>query len=145
VTQLLSVTSVMPHAGQSQADLIGCEPAPWFAPSDCGRVGVDPDIVREFFLQDCGEVKTEQALSRLMRRPHAPFTQQPREIAWQQKPATYVVCTADLATLAEVQRRRVRSGARVVELTPGITRSSRPDAFAQGIAAEIDSAEPASI
>ena len=29
VTQLLYVTSVMPDAGQSQAELIGSEPAPW--------------------------------------------------------------------------------------------------------------------
>jgi len=34
VTQLLYVTSVMPDAGQSQADLVGSEPAPWLAPSD---------------------------------------------------------------------------------------------------------------
>ena len=43
----------MPHAGESQADLIGSEPVPWLAPNDDGTVGVDPDIVREFFLQDC--------------------------------------------------------------------------------------------
>jgi pimeloyl-ACP methyl ester carboxylesterase len=64
VTQLLYVTSVMPDAGQSQADLIGSEPAPWLAPSDDGTVGADPNMIREFFLQDCDEVTTEQALSR---------------------------------------------------------------------------------
>ena len=32
VTQLLYVTSVMPDAGQSQAGLIGAEPAPWLQP-----------------------------------------------------------------------------------------------------------------
>jgi hypothetical protein len=42
----------LPGAGQSQADLIGSEPAPWLAPADDGTVGVDPDMVREFFLQD---------------------------------------------------------------------------------------------
>jgi acetyl esterase/lipase len=85
VTQLPYVTSVMPGAGQSQADLPGSEPAPWLAPSDDGTVGVDPDMVREFFLQDCDEVTTEPA---------------------------------------KVQRRRVRAGARVVELTPDIIRFS---------------------
>jgi pimeloyl-ACP methyl ester carboxylesterase len=70
-----------------------------------------------------------------------PFKQPPRQIAWQQKPATYVVCTDDLATPAEVQRRRVRPGARVVEFDAGHHPFlSRPDAFAQTIAAEIDSA-----
>ncbi len=36
VTQLLYVTSVMPDAGQSQADLIGSEPAPWLRPDKDG-------------------------------------------------------------------------------------------------------------
>src|SRR5262249_12713691 len=34
VTQLLYLTSVMPDAGQSQAELIGSEPAPWLDPTD---------------------------------------------------------------------------------------------------------------
>src|SRR5262249_55470804 len=139
VTQLLYVTSVMPDAGQSQADLIGSEPPPWLLPSGAGTVGGDPEMIREFFLQDCDEMTTEQALSRLTRQSLTPFTQPPRQIAWQQKPATYLVCTADLATPAEVQRRRVRPGARVVEFDAGHHPFlSRPDAFAQIIAAEID-------
>jgi pimeloyl-ACP methyl ester carboxylesterase len=135
VTQLLYVTSVMPEAGQSQADLVGSVPAPWLEPSDDGTVGVNPDMVREFFLQDCDEVTTEQALSRLTRQSLTPFTQPPRQIAWKLKPATYVVCTADLATPAEVQRRRVRPGAQLVEFDAGHHPFlSRPDAFAQTIA-----------
>ena len=51
VSKLLYVTSVMPDAGQSQADLIGSEPAPWLQPSEDGTIGVDPDMIREFFLQ----------------------------------------------------------------------------------------------
>jgi pimeloyl-ACP methyl ester carboxylesterase len=141
VTELLYVTSVMPNAGQSQADLTGSEPAPWLAPSDDGTVGVDPDMIREFFLQDCDEATTQQALNRLTRQSLTPFTQPPRQIAWQQKPTTYFVCTEDLATPAEAQRRRVRAGARVVEFDAGHHPFlSRPDAFAQTIAAEIDSA-----
>jgi pimeloyl-ACP methyl ester carboxylesterase len=138
VTQLLYLTSVMPDAGQSQADLVGSEPAPWLVPSDDGTVGVDPDMVRELFLQDCDEVTAEQALSRLTRQSLTPFAQAPRQIAWKEKPATYLVCTADLATPAEVQRRRVRPGARVVEFDAGHHPFlSRPDAFAQTIAAEL--------
>ena len=139
VAQLVYLTSVMPDTGQSQAELIGSEPAPWLAPSDDGTVGVDPDMVREFFLQDCDEVTTKQALSRLTRQSLAPFTQPPRQIAWKLKPTTYFVCTEDLATPAEVQRQRVRPGARVVEFDAGHHPFlSRPDAFAQTIAAEID-------
>jgi pimeloyl-ACP methyl ester carboxylesterase len=139
VTQLLYLTSVMPDAGQSQADLIGSEPAPWLAPSDDGTVGANPDMVREYFLQDCDEVTTEQALSRLTRQSLTPFTQPPRQIAWKHKPTTYFVCTEDLATPAEVQRRRVRPGVRVVEFYAGHHPFlSRPDVFARTIATEID-------
>jgi pimeloyl-ACP methyl ester carboxylesterase len=139
VAELLYVASVMPDAGQSQADLIGSEPAPWLMPSDDGTVGVDPDTIREFFLQDCDEVTTEQALTRLTRQSLTPFMQPPRHIAWQQKPTTYFVCTQDLATPAEVQRRRVRAGARLVEFDAGHHPFlSRPNAFALAIAAEID-------
>jgi pimeloyl-ACP methyl ester carboxylesterase len=141
VTHLLYVTSVMPDAGQSQADLVGSEPAPWLAPGGDGTIGVNPDMVRELFLQDCDEFTTEQAVSRLTRQSLMPFTQPPRRIAWRQKPATYVICTRDLAIPAEVQRRRARASARVVEFDAGHHPFlSRPEAFAHTIAAAIDSA-----
>jgi pimeloyl-ACP methyl ester carboxylesterase len=139
VAQLLYVTSVMPEAGQSQADLIGSEPAPWMRPGDDGTVGVDPDLIREFFLQDCDEDATEGAVARLTRQALTPFTQPPRQIAWREKPATYFVCTEDLATPADVQRRRVRESARLVEFEAGHHPFlSRPEAFAASIAAEIE-------
>jgi pimeloyl-ACP methyl ester carboxylesterase len=139
VTQLLYVTSVMPDAGQSQADLIGSEPAPWLRPGEDGTVGVDPDMIREFFLQDCDETTTDQAVSRLTRQSLTPFTQPPRQIAWKQKPATYFVCTEDLATPPGAQRLRIRADARVVEFGAGHHPFlSRPDAFAESIVAAID-------
>jgi pimeloyl-ACP methyl ester carboxylesterase len=138
VTQLLYVTSVMPDTGQSQVDLIGPEPAPWLQPGDDGTIGVDPEMIREFFLQDCDEITTEQALGRLTRQSLTPFTQPPRQIAWKQKPSTYYVCTEDLATPAAVQRQRVSANTRLVEFSAGHHPFlSRPDAFAQSIAAEI--------
>jgi len=139
VTQLLYVTSVMPDAGQSQADLIGSEPAPWMRPREDGTVGVDPDMIRQFFLQDCDETTTEQAVSRLTRQSLTPFTQPPRQVAWKQNPATYFVCTEDLATPADVQRRRVKDETRLVEFSAGHHPFlSRPDAFAESIVAAID-------
>jgi pimeloyl-ACP methyl ester carboxylesterase len=139
VTQLLYVTSVMPGAGQSQADLIGSEPAPWLQPGEDGTVGVDPDMIREFFLQDCDESTTEQAASRLTRQSLTPFTPAPRQIAWQQKPATYLVCTEDLATPPEAQRQRVKAGTRLVEFGAGHHPFlSPPDEFAESIVAAID-------
>jgi pimeloyl-ACP methyl ester carboxylesterase len=144
VTQLLYVTSVMADVGQSQGDLLGSEPAPWLVPGDDGTVGVDPGLVRELFLQDCDEATTEQALVRLTRQPVAPFAQPPREVAWRQKPSTYFVCTEDLATPPEAQRRRIRAGTRSVDFHAGHHPFlSRPDAFAESIAAEIDVVEAA--
>ena len=138
VTQLLYVASVMPEAGQSQAELVGSEPAPWMVPGNDGTVGVNPDLIREFFLQDCDEVTTDQALARLTRQALIPFTQGPRQVAWQQKPTTYFVCTEDLAIPAEVQRRRVRENTRLVEFDAGHHPFlSRPEAFAQSITAAI--------
>jgi pimeloyl-ACP methyl ester carboxylesterase len=135
VTQLVYVTSVMADAGQSQAELIGSEPAPWMLPGADGTVGVDPDMVRQYFLQDCDELTTEQAVERLTRQSLIPFTQAPRAIAWREKPATYVVCAGDLATPAEVQRGRVRDGTRRVEFEAGHHPFlSRPDAFADTLA-----------
>ena len=143
VTQLLYVTSVMPDAGQSQAELTGSEPAPWLQPSEDGTIGVDPDMVREFFLQDCDETTTEQAVSRLTRQSLTPFTQAPRQIAWKQKPATYFVCTEDLATSAEVQRRRVKADTELVEFGSGHHPFlSRPEAFAESLVAAIRTRRP---
>ena len=139
VTQLLYVTSVMPDAGQSQVDLIGSEPAPWLHPGDDGTVGVDPDMIRKYFLQDCDETTAEQAVGRLTRQSLKPFTQSPRQIAWRQKPATYFVCLEDLATPAEVQRRRVKGDTRLVEFSAGHHPFlSHPNAFAVSIVAAIN-------
>lgn len=138
VAELIYVTSVMPDAGQSQAELIGSEPAPWLQPGEDGTVGVDPEMIRRFFLQDCDEETTDEAVARLARQSLTPFTQAPREIAWRQKPATYFVCTEDLATPAGTQRRRVREGARTVEFAAGHHPFlSRPEAFAHSITTEI--------
>jgi pimeloyl-ACP methyl ester carboxylesterase len=138
VTQLLYLTSIMADAGQSQAELTSTEPAPWLQPSDDGTIGVDPGMIREFFLQDCDPDTTEQALERLTRQSLVPFTQAPREIGWRQKPATYIICTEDLATPAEVQRGRVREGTRITEFESGHHPFlSRPSAFADSLAEEI--------
>jgi pimeloyl-ACP methyl ester carboxylesterase len=138
VLGLIYVTSVMPDAGQSQAELIGPEPAPWMRPGEDGTVGVDPSMVRRFFLQDCDDSTSDEAMARLTRQSLAPFTQPPREIAWRQKPTSYIVCTEDLATPAQTQRQRVRGHARAVEFSAGHHPFlSRPAAFADRIATEV--------
>lgn len=140
VAQLLYVTSMMPHAGQPLAEIASSHPTPWMDPSDDGTVGVHPDIVRELFLQDCDDVTATQALARLTRQSTAPFTQPARHIAWQNKPSTYFVCTEDLAIPAALQRERASAGARLIDFPSGHHPFlSKPGAFAQSIAAEIDS------
>jgi pimeloyl-ACP methyl ester carboxylesterase len=137
VTQLLYVTSVMPDAGQSQAELIGGEPAPWLQAGE-DTIGVDADMMPEYFMQDCDKATVEAAVARLTRQSLAPFSEPPREIAWRSTPASYIVCTQDLATPAETQRGRIRAGARHVEFDGGHHPFlSRPDAFAQLLVDEI--------
>jgi pimeloyl-ACP methyl ester carboxylesterase len=137
VTRLIYVTSVMPDTGQSQAELIGAEPAPWLR-ADETTVGVDPDMIREYFLQDCDPSTTEAALARLTRQSLTPFTQAPRDIAWHSTPASYVICTQDLATPAKTQRKRVRDGVRLIEFGAGHHPFlSRPQAFADTLREEI--------
>jgi pimeloyl-ACP methyl ester carboxylesterase len=139
VTQLLYLTSMMPEAGQSMADLAGSDPAPWMDPGDDGTVGVHADIVRELFLQDCDETTTRQALDRLTRQSAIPFAQPPRHIAWRAKPSTYFVCTEDLAIPAELQRQRASESARLIDFPSGHHPFlSQPDAFAESIAAEMN-------
>jgi len=131
VIELIYISSVMPDAGQSQAEMIGGEPAPWLRPGE-DTVGVDPDMVRKYFLQDCDDATTEAAVARLTRQSLAPFGQAPREIGWRSTPSSYIVCTQDLATPAETQRGRIRPGVNHLEFDarhhPFL---SRPDAFAQ--------------
>jgi pimeloyl-ACP methyl ester carboxylesterase len=140
VAQLLYVTSMMPEAGQSLADLAGSDPTPWMDPSDDGTAGVHADLVRELFLQDCDETTVQQALDRLTRQSVTPFAQPPLRIAWQEKPSTYFVCTEDLAIPAELQRQRAGAGARLIDFHSGHHPFlSQPEAFARSIAAEIGS------
>jgi pimeloyl-ACP methyl ester carboxylesterase len=107
-------------------------------PRDDGTVGVHATIVRELFLQDCDGATVQQALARLTRQSATPFTQPAREIAWQDKPATYFVCTEDLAIPAELQRQRATPDARLIDFPSGHHPFlSQPEALAQSIAAEV--------
>lgn len=138
VARLLYVTSMMPRAGQSLADLVGSQSAPWMDPGDDGTVGVHATIVRELFLQDCDEATVQQALARLTRQSAMSFAQPPLHVAWQEKPSTYFVCTEDLAIPAGLQRERASRNARVIDFCSGHHPFlSQPKTFAQSIAAEI--------
>jgi pimeloyl-ACP methyl ester carboxylesterase len=139
VARLLYLTAMMPDEGESPAAMSGDrEPDPWLDPSDDGTIGVHPDLTRKFFFQDCDEATTEEALARLTRQSLAPFAQAPERIGWRGRPTTYIVCTKDLATPAEEQRRRVKGEARTVEFEAGHHPFlSRPADFAKAIAGEL--------
>jgi len=138
VTELLYVTSVMPEAGQAQGELASDHPAPWVVPGDDGTVSADPQLIRDLFLQDCDPQTTEQALARLTSQPVAVFTQGPQHAAWENKPASYFICTRDLAFPEDVQRRRLREQTHAISVDAGHHPFlSRPDAFAASVAAEI--------
>jgi pimeloyl-ACP methyl ester carboxylesterase len=69
------------------------------------------------------------------------FAQPPLRVAWREKPSTYFVCTEDLAIPAGLQRQRASANARLIDFPSGHHPFlSHPEAFAQSIAAEIDSA-----
>ena len=60
-------------ASLAEIVLRGCgvsEPAPWLPLRDDDTVGVDPDMIREYFVEDCDEVKNrgfQRTISRLSR------------------------------------------------------------------------------
>jgi pimeloyl-ACP methyl ester carboxylesterase len=140
VARLLYLTAMMPDEGESPAAMSGGgEPDPWLDPSDDGTIGVHPELTRRYFFQDCDEATTEEALARLTRQSLAPFAQAPSRIGWRERPTTYIVCTEDLATPAEAQRKRVKGDARTVEFEAGHHPFlARPDDFAATPAAELE-------
>jgi pimeloyl-ACP methyl ester carboxylesterase len=120
VKHLVYVTSVMPERGETLASFGGSELGPWMDPrEEDGTMGIKAKLAPEAFLQDCDEATVEEALKRLTRQPLAVFGQAPRDVAWQEKPSTYVVCAEDRATPPEAQRGYARRADSIVELRTG--------------------------
>jgi pimeloyl-ACP methyl ester carboxylesterase len=131
VRQLIYLASLLPDVGQSQASVVGAEPAPWLDLGADGTIGVRPDSVRELFVNDCDQETADQAVARLTRQAAVAFGQPVRAAAWRRVPSTYVVCTADLATPEAVQRERAAQAGRIEEIASGHHPFlSRPDDFA---------------
>jgi pimeloyl-ACP methyl ester carboxylesterase len=68
---------------------------------------------------DCDDADVGRALLRLDSHRTAAFAQSPGTLAWQTKPTTYVVCTADRAVSEPVQRRMAGRAGAVVECASG--------------------------
>ncbi|MFI5959302.1 alpha/beta fold hydrolase [Cryptosporangium sp. NPDC051539] len=131
VRRLLYVSSVMPDVGESQGAIVGTDPAPWLDPSADGTIGVQPDSVRQLFVQDCDGPTQDAAVGRLTRQAMTVFGQPVRAAAWRDVPSTYVVCTDDLAIPAEAQRERAKHATQLVEFAAGHHPFlSRPEDFA---------------
>ncbi len=71
---------------------------------DDGTSVVDPARDHEIFYADCTAADSDAAIARLRPMPLATLMEAPAAVAWKQRPATYVVCTADRAVHPELQR-----------------------------------------
>ena len=139
VEHLVYLTSVLPEAGESQGEIIGALPAPWMDPGEDDTVGVHASFFEDRFAQDCDAVAVEGGIARLTRQSLVPFGQAAAQIAWRTTPATYVVCTEDLATPADAQRARLKPGVGVAEIAAGHHPFlSRPDELAELLARVTD-------
>ena len=121
VEHLVYLTSVMPEQDETMASLGGSRgPGPWMDPRpEDGTMGIKGELMPDAFMQDCDEEAVAGALERLTRQPLAVFGQSPRAVAWRGKPSTYIVCSEDLATPPETQRRHAKRAGKVVELSSG--------------------------
>ena len=87
-----------------------------FRTDDAGLVTLDPAGARACFYNACEPATASWAVGQL--RPHAlaSLGQPPAEIAWRQRPSTYVVCRDDMAVHPDLQRVLATRCDEVVEL-----------------------------
>ena len=65
---------------------------------------VDPVRAGDIFYADCDPALIPGFVARLVPEGGAGFGQQPRAVAWRERPSTYVVCSEDRALAPELQR-----------------------------------------
>lgn len=120
VRHLVFVSSYLPEAGESLSTFGADTPPPFldFDPDD-GTFGARPDMFAETFAQDCPPDIARDAVTRLVRQTLAVTHQTVRAAAWHDLPTTYLVCTEDRGTPAEVQRVFARRAHKVVEVQTG--------------------------
>lgn len=98
-------------------------------------INVEPARVAEFFYHDCTPEDAAAAASRLRPMSLAAMMGTAREIAWREKPSTYVVCTDDRAIPVALQRACAQRTNAVLELaTSHSPFLSRPDELADLLA-----------
>jgi pimeloyl-ACP methyl ester carboxylesterase len=98
-------------------------------------VNVEPARIVEFFYHDCAPEVAAAAAARLRPMSMAAMAGTAREIAWRERPSTYVVCTDDRAIPVSLQRACAQRVGAVVELaTSHSPFLSRPDELARLLA-----------
>lgn len=120
VRHLVLVSSYLPEVGESLSSFGGEEPAPFLdIDPEGGTFTVRPDALAETFLQDCGPEIQRQATDKTARQSLAVLEQPVRSAAWQHVPSTYLICTEDRGTPAELQREFAGRAGSVVEIDAG--------------------------
>jgi pimeloyl-ACP methyl ester carboxylesterase len=71
---------------------------------DDGTSTVTREIAAQCFFHDCDPADAAAALDRLGPQPMVTLADEPRAVAWRERPSTYVVCTDDQAVPEALQR-----------------------------------------
>jgi pimeloyl-ACP methyl ester carboxylesterase len=120
VRHLLFVSSYLPEVGQSLSSFGGEEPAPFLEiDPEGGTFTVRPGALVDTFLQDCDPEIQRQASERTARQSLAILEQPVQAAAWRHLASTYLVCTEDRGTPADLQREFAGRAGSVVELGAG--------------------------
>jgi pimeloyl-ACP methyl ester carboxylesterase len=130
VHHLLFVSSYLPDVGQSLSSFGDGEPAPFLDidPTN-GTFTVRTDALAGTFLQDCSPEVQRQAMDKTANQSLRVLEEPVRASAWQHVPSTYLVCTEDRGTPAQLQREYAARANNVVEFATGHHPFlSRPDA-----------------
>jgi hypothetical protein len=85
-----------------------------FLVDDEGLSTLTPDGAAECLYNDCDQPSVAWALERLGPHPLLNLTQAPNEVAWRDRPATYVVCEHDMGVHPDLQRLMARRCEEVV-------------------------------
>jgi pimeloyl-ACP methyl ester carboxylesterase len=83
---------------------------------DDGTSTLARDLAAECFFHDCDPAATAAALDRLGPQPMVTLGDEPRAVAWHERPSTYVVCTDDRAVPEALQRSMANRCTHTVEL-----------------------------
>ena len=110
----------LPEVGQSLSSFGDGAPGPFLdVDPEAGTFTVRPEALAETFLQDCGPQLQQQATAKTALQSLHVLGEPVQDAGWQQVPTTYLVCTQDRGTPAQLQRDYAQRADRRVELDSG--------------------------